>query len=231
MRFGVVVFPGSNCDSDCYHVIKDVIGEDAEYIWHEFDQKLQYDCIILPGGFSYGDYLRAGAIARFSKIMPRIIEFAQNNGLVIGICNGFQILTESHLLPGALIRNKNLKFICRDQYVKVMNNNTPFTNLYSVGEIINLPIAHKEGNYYVDSDTLSDMIKNDQIILKYCDDKGTIDDNTNPNGSILNIAGICNKEKNVFGLMPHPERSSEKILCCDDGKRVFLSIVNYLNSR
>ncbi|ADQ46121.1 phosphoribosylformylglycinamidine synthase I [Caldicellulosiruptor kronotskyensis 2002] len=232
MKFGVVVFPGSNCDSDCFHVIKDVINEDVEYIWHDSDEKLKgFDCIILPGGFSYGDYLRAGAIARFSRVMPRIEEFAQNGGLVIGICNGFQILTESHLLPGALIRNKNLKFICSDQYVKVVNNNTPFTNLYKEGEVINLPIAHGEGNYVVDEETLKQMIQNQQIVLQYCDKYGNVNDETNPNGSILNIAGICNKEKNVFGLMPHPERSSEKILGCEDGKRVFLSIVNYLKSR
>lgn len=231
MKFGVVVFPGSNCDSDCYHVIKDVIQEDVEYVWHAYDQKLDFDCIILPGGFSYGDYLRAGAIARFSKIMPKIEEYALNGGLVIGICNGFQILTESHLLPGALIRNKNLKFICSDQYVKVINNKTPFTNLYLEGEVINLPIAHGEGNYLVDDSTLDEMIKNEQIILQYCNQKGEIGEKTNPNGSILNIAGICNKEKNVFGLMPHPERSSERILGYEDGKRVFLSIVNYLKSR
>ncbi|ACM60548.1 phosphoribosylformylglycinamidine synthase [Caldicellulosiruptor bescii] len=232
MKFGVVVFPGSNCDSDCFHVIKDVINEDVEYIWHDSDEKLKgFDCIILPGGFSYGDYLRAGAIARFSKVMPRIEEFAHNGGLVIGICNGFQILTESHLLPGALIRNKSLKFICSDQYVKVVNNNTPFTNLYKEGEVINLPIAHGEGNYVVDEETLKQMIQNQQIVLQYCDKYGNVNDETNPNGSILNIAGICNKEKNVFGLMPHPERSSERILGCEDGKRVFLSIVNYLKSR
>lgn len=202
MKFGVVVFPGSNCDSDCFHVIKDVINEDVEYIWHDSDEKLKgFDCIILPGGFSYGDYLRAGAIARFSKVMPRIEEFAHNGGLVIGICNGFQILTESHLLPGALIRNKSLKFICSDQYVKVVNNNTPFTNLYKEGEVINLPIAHGEGNYVVDEETLKQMIQNQQIVLQYCDKYGNVNDETNPNGSILNIAGICNKEKNVFGLM------------------------------
>lgn len=232
MKFGVVVFPGSNCDSDCFHVIKDVINEDVEYIWHDSDEKLTgFDCIILPGGFSYGDYLRAGAIARFSRVMPKIEEFAQNGGLVIGICNGFQILTESHLLPGALIRNKNLKFICSDQYVKVVNTNNPFTNLYKEGEVINLPIAHGEGNYVVDDEILKQMIQNQQIVLQYCDKYGNVNDETNPNGSILNIAGICNKEKNVFGLMPHPERSSEKILGCEDGKRVFLSIVNYLKSR
>ncbi|ABP67582.1 phosphoribosylformylglycinamidine synthase I [Caldicellulosiruptor saccharolyticus DSM 8903] len=231
MKFGVVVFPGSNCDSDCYHVIKDVINEHVEYIWHDYNEKLDFDCIILPGGFSYGDYLRAGAIARFSKVMSRIEEFAQNGGLVIGICNGFQILTESHLLPGALIRNKNLKFICSDQYVKVVNNKTPFTNLYNENEVINLPIAHGEGNYVVDETTLQEMIKNEQIVLQYCDKNGNINDDTNPNGSVLNIAGICNKEKNVFGLMPHPERSSEKLLGCEDGKRVFLSIINYLRSR
>ncbi|WPX07598.1 phosphoribosylformylglycinamidine synthase subunit PurQ [Anaerocellum danielii] len=232
MKFGVVVFPGSNCDSDCFHVIKDVINEDVEYIWHGSGEKLTgFDCIILPGGFSYGDYLRAGAIARFSKVMPRIEEFAQNGGLVIGICNGFQILTESHLLPGALIRNKNLKFICSDQYVKVVNPDTPFTNLYKEGEVINLPIAHGEGNYVVDEETLKQMIQNQQIVLQYCDKYGNVNEGTNPNGSILNIAGICNKEKNVFGLMPHPERSSEKILGCEDGNRVFLSIVNYLKSR
>lgn len=163
--------------------------------------------------------------------MPRIEEFAHNGGLVIGICNGFQILTESHLLPGALIRNKSLKFICSDQYVKVVNNNTPFTNLYKEGEVINLPIAHGEGNYVVDEETLKQMIQNQQIVLQYCDKYGNVNDETNPNGSILNIAGICNKEKNVFGLMPHPERSSERILGCEDGKRVFLSIVNYLKSR
>ncbi|MEZ0535894.1 phosphoribosylformylglycinamidine synthase subunit PurQ [Caldicellulosiruptoraceae bacterium PP1] len=232
MKFGVVVFPGSNCDTDCFHVIKDVIEQEVEYIWHQENKDLSnFDCIILPGGFSYGDYLRAGAIARFSNVMSKIEEFAYNGGYVIGICNGFQILTESHLLPGALIKNKNLKFICSDQYVKVVNNQTPWTNLYSKDEIINLPIAHGEGNYYIEEIQLQQLIDNNQIILQYCDKNGNISEKTNPNGSILNIAGICNKDFNVFGLMPHPERSSESILGCDDGRRIFNSIVKYYLSR
>jgi len=231
MNFGVVVFPGSNCDSDCYHVIKDVLKQNCDYIWHDDNIQLEkYDCIILPGGFSYGDYLRAGAIARFSKIMSTIEEYANNGGYVIGICNGFQILTESHLLPGALIKNRNLKFICQDQYVKVVNNKTPWTNLFYEGEVINLPIAHGEGNYIADQQTIDTLIENNQIILKYCDENGYIDDTTNPNGSVLNIAGICNKNGNVFGLMPHPERSSEKILGCDDGIKIFKSLVKYIFS-
>lgn len=228
MKFGIVVFPGSNCDSDCFHVISDVINQDAEYIWHHDNIDLSnFDCIILPGGFSYGDYLRAGAIARFSNIMYKIEEYAYNGGFVIGICNGFQILTESHLLPGALIRNKDLKFICSNQYVKIINNQTPWTSLYTKDEVINLPIAHGEGNYFIEEEQLQQLKYNNQIILQYCDENGIVSEKTNPNGSILNIAGICNKDFNVFGLMPHPERSSEKILGCDDGRKIFDSIVKY----
>lgn len=213
MNFGIVVFPGSNCDRDCYYVIKDILNQPVRFIWHQERDLKGIDCVILPGGFSYGDYLRAGAIARFSPIMSEIKEFADKGGLVIGICNGFQILTEAGLLPGALGKNKGLKFICRYVTLKVERNDTPFTNMYKIGEIIRMPIAHNEGNYYIDD---INKIK-DQVVLRYYGE--------NPNGATDSIAGIVNKGGNVFGLMPHPERCSEKILGSEDGLKIFESIV------
>lgn len=223
-----MIFPGSNCDQDCFWVVKDVLGEKTKYIWHDDTDIRGFDCIILPGGFSYGDYLRPGAIARFSRIMKSIVEFAKKGGLVIGICNGFQILLEVGLLPGAMLPNKNLHFICRDTYLKVENNQTPFTHLCDVGQVLKMPIAHHEGNFYITSNGLKRLRDNRQIVLRYSDISGLIDSSTNPNGAIDNIAGIVNEQGNVFGLMPHPERSSEKILGSSDGLLIFKSIKEWL---
>lgn len=226
MKFGVVVFPGSNCDQDCFHAVKEVIKQPVEYVWHK-DTDLHgkgtdlngFDCIILPGGFSYGDYLRTGAIARFSPIMDSIIKFAKNGGLVIGICNGFQILLEAGLLPGAMLRNENLHFICKYVELKVEATDTPFSSQYKKGQIVRIPIAHNEGNYYIDDKGLQELKKNNQIVFRYVD---------NPNGAIDDIAGIVNKERNVLGMMPHPERSSEIELGSVDGRMIFESIVNWM---
>lgn len=224
-KFGIVVFPGSNCDHDCYHVIDKVLKQPVSYIWHKETKLKNYDCIILPGGFSYGDYLRTGAIARFSPVMKAVIDFANNGGLVIGICNGFQILLEAGLLPGAMMRNTSLHFICRFVYIRTEAVNTPFTKKYKKGQVLNIPIAHNEGNYYCDSEILKELKKNNQIIFRYCSPDGKVSTEFNPNGAIDNIAGICNKERNVLGMMPHPERCSELILGCADGKPIFESVL------
>lgn len=225
MRFGIVVFPGSNCDHDCYHVVKHVLGQEAGYIWHKETSINNFDCLVLPGGFSYGDYLRTGAIAKFSPVMKSVIQFAEAGGLIIGICNGFQILVESGLLPGALMRNRDLKFICEDRYLKVESNNNPFMRLYNKGEVVKFPIAHADGNYFADKDTVAELQDKDRIILRYCDADGNVSEDANPNGSIMSIAGICNQKRNVLGMMPHPERCAEEILGNIDGKRVFESIL------
>ncbi len=225
MKFGIVVFPGSNCDHDCYHMVKHVLGQEAEYIWHKDKEIRGFDCLILPGGFSYGDYLRTGAIAKFSPVMNSVREFAEGGGLVIGICNGFQILVESGLLPGALMRNKDLKFICENRYIRVESDDTPFTRLYKNGEVVKMPIAHADGNFFADDETLKKIQDNGQILFRYCDADGNITENANPNGSLLNIAGICNEKRNVLGMMPHPERCAEDILGNMDGKRFFESIL------
>ena len=225
MKFGVVIFPGSNCDKDIIFAIQNTIGQQVVELWHK-DQDLQNcDVIFLPGGFSYGDYLRSGAIAKFSPIMKEVINFAENGGYLIGICNGFQILTESGLLPGALLHNTNNKFICKNVYLKVNNNNTLITNQYN-GQAIKIPIAHGEGRFFADDITLEELEKNNQIIFKYCDKNGNISDDSNPNGSLANIAGICNKNKNVFGMMPHPERAADPLLSNVDGANLFKSILN-----
>jgi len=231
MKFGVVIFPGSNCDYDCWWAIKQVTGERVDFIWHKEENIENFDCIVLPGGFSYGDYLRTGAIARFSPVMRKIKEFAQRGGLVIGICNGFQILLEAGLLPGAMRKNKNLLFVCKYTYLRVENCSTPFTRLFKRGQILRMPIAHFEGNYYTDQDVLSKLKKNNQIIFRYCNRKGEITEEDNPNGSLEAIAGICNKEKNILGMMPHPERCSEAILGSEDGKIIWESIVESLKDR
>jgi len=215
MKFGVVVFPGSNCDQDCFHVVKNVLKQPVEFVWHKNTKLDHFDCIIIPGGFSYGDYLRTGAIARFSPIMDSIIRFANNGGLVIGICNGFQILLEAGLLPGAMLRNKDLHFICKFVELKVENTDTPFSAKYKKGQIVRIPIAHNEGNYYIDDKGLAELKKNNQIVFRYVD---------NPNGAVNDIAGICNKERNVLGMMPHPERCSEKELTSEDGRLIFESL-------
>ena len=227
MKFGVVIFPGSNCDKDIIFAIQNTIGQQVVELWHK-DQDLQNcDVIFLPGGFSYGDYLRSGAIAKFSPIMKEVINFAENGGYLIGICNGFQILTESGLLPGALLHNTNNKFICKNVYLKVNNHNSLSTNQYN-GQAIKIPIAHGEGRFFADDITLEELEKNNQIIFKYCDKNGNISDDSNPNGSSANIAGICNKNKNVFGMMPHPERAADPLLSNVDGVNLFKSILNYI---
>ncbi len=231
MKFGVVVFPGSNCDQDCFYVIKDVLEKSVTYIWHKDTDLGGLDCIILPGGFSYGDYLRTGAIARFSPVMRSIAGFAQKGGTVIGICNGFQILLEAGLLPGVMLRNKGLHFICRYVYIKTENNHTRFTNLYDAGQILKIPIAHNEGNYYLDAAGLKELKDNNQIVFRYCSAAGEVDGKFNPNGALDNIAGIINKKGNVLGLMPHPERSCEKELGALDGYFIFQSIVKWLKTK
>ena len=219
--------PGSNCDKDIIFAIQNTIGQKVVELWHK-DQDLQNcDVIFLPGGFSYGDYLRSGAIAKFSPIMKEVINFAENGGYLIGICNGFQILTESGLLPGALLHNTNNKFICKNVYLKVNNHNSLITNQYN-GQAIKIPIAHGEGRFFADDITLEELEKNNQIIFKYCDKNGNISDDSNPNGSLANIAGICNKNKNVFGMMPHPERAADPLLSNVDGVNLFKSILNYI---
>ncbi len=225
MKFGVVVFPGSNCDADCYNVIKDVLGQEAEYIWHKETSVLGYDALILPGGFSYGDYLRTGAIARFSPVMPAVIDFANQGGLLIGICNGFQILLEAGLLPGAMLRNRSLKFICDGVNLKVKRNDTAFSKLLQQNEIIRVPIAHGEGNYFCDEATLMELQRENRILFTYCNANGDEDMAFNPNGSVANIAGIINKQGNVLGMMPHPERCSEQILGGTDGYKIFASML------
>ncbi|MDI6783408.1 MAG: phosphoribosylformylglycinamidine synthase subunit PurQ [bacterium] len=226
MKIGVVVFPGSNCDHDCYYVCKDILNQETVYIWHKDTSLQNCDGIILPGGFSYGDYLRTGAIARFSPIMKSVIKFAHTGGLVLGICNGFQILLEAGLLPGAMRRNKTLQFICKYIYIRTENTETPFTNLCQPQRVLKIPIAHGEGNYYIDDAGYKELVENDQIIFRYCEPDGQITPDSNPNGSLDNIAGISNREKNILGLMPHPERCSESILGASDGKLIFDSILN-----
>ncbi|MBM7854253.1 phosphoribosylformylglycinamidine synthase [Desulfohalotomaculum tongense] len=225
MKFGVVVFPGSNCDADCFNAVKAVLDQPVEYIWHKSNSVEGFDCIILPGGFSYGDYLRAGAIARFSPVMEAVIEFAHRGGLVIGICNGFQVLLEAGLLPGAMRRNDSLQFICDDTYLKVENADTAFTALWQPGQVIKIPVAHGDGNYYCDENTLKELQQNNQVVFRYCSPAGEVTAQANPNGSIDNIAGVCNKQGNVLGMMPHPERCAEKILGNDDGAMLFKSIL------
>ncbi len=227
MRFGVVIFPGSNCDYDAYKVISEVIKEKVEFLWHKQNSLTKCDCVILPGGFSYGDYLRTGAIARFSPIMKAVVKFAKKGGLVLGICNGFQILLEAGLLPGLMLRNSHLRFVCKNIYLKVERNNLPFAGACKIGQILKIPVAHKEGNYYISQEELLNLERNKQVIFRYCDELGELNSSANPNGSVANIAGICNLAGNVLGLMPHPERASEKILGSEDGKYIFSSIVNY----
>lgn len=231
MKFGVVVFPGSNCDRDCFSVIRDVLNKPVKYIWHRDTRLDGFDCIILPGGFSYGDYLRTGAIARFSPIMNSIYNFVKRGKIVIGICNGFQILLEARFLPGAMLRNKNLHFICKYLYINTENNDTAFTNLCARDQILKIPIAHNEGNYYIDREGLEELKINEQIVFRYCSPAGKISGEFNPNGALENIAGIMNKEGNVLGMMPHPERSSELELGSADGILIFKSIARWLEKR
>jgi len=231
MKFGVVVFPGSNCDLDAYHMIKDVLGQPVEYIWHREESVAGFDCIVLPGGFSYGDYLRCGAIARFSPVMKSVVEFAGEGGLVIGICNGFQVLVEAGLLPGALYRNTVLQFRCQFTYLAVENTATPFTCAAPSGRILKMPVAHGEGNYYADRETLRTMEQNGQIVFRYATSTGAVTGEANPNGSLYNIAGVCNEHRNVLGMMPHPERAGERILGSEDGLVIFESLVRHWEGR
>jgi len=228
MKFGVIVFPGSNCDHDAYHVISKHVGQPVDFIWHRDTDLRGYDAVIIPGGFSYGDYLRAGALARFSPVMNSVKEFAAKGKLVLGICNGFQILCEAGLLPGALIRNRELHFVCAHVNVRVESTRTPFTHELKPGSILSLPIAHAEGNYVCDDQTLAELKREDRIIFRYCDAQGQITDEANSNGSRDNIAGICDRERNVLGLMPHPERACEDLLGSSDGREVFRSLAGTL---
>jgi phosphoribosylformylglycinamidine synthase len=225
MKFGVVVFPGSNCDHDAYHVLKHVFGARVEYIWHKETALRLFDVIVLPGGFAYGDYLRAGAVARFSPVMQAIIQFAADGGKVIGICNGFQVLVEAGLLPGALIPNDHMRFRCQEVYLKVANNATDFTREYQSGQVLKMPIAHYSGQYYAEEDVIKQLQDQERIAFQYCDAQGKVSPNANPNGSILNIAGILNENKNVLGMMPHPERATEAILGSTDGIGIFKSLL------
>jgi phosphoribosylformylglycinamidine synthase len=224
MKFGVIVFPGSNCDHDAYHVISKHVGQPVSFIWHRETDLAEYDALIIPGGFSYGDYLRAGALASFSPVMSSVRDFAARGGFVLGICNGFQILCESGLLPGALIRNRDLHFVCEHVHVRVENADTPFTNELKRGQILNMPVAHAEGNYVCDDETLRELQTEDRIIFRYCDAGGRVTPEANPNGARDNIAGICNRERNVVGLMPHPERACEDLLGSSDGRGLFHSL-------
>lgn len=231
MRFAVVVFPGSNCDMDTYAALRDVFAQEADYIWHQAESLKGYDCVILPGGFSYGDYLRAGAIARFSPVMKAVKGFAEEGGLVLGICNGFQILCEAGLLPGALLRNTDLRFRCEWVHLRVENNRTPFTNRYQEGAVIRIPIAHGEGRYHADPETLLAMEERRQVVFRYCTAGGAVLPEANPNGSVANIAGVCNEAGNVLGLMPHPERAVEDLIGGTDGRGLFESIIEALSAR
>ena len=225
IRFAVIVFPGSNCDHDAYHAAKHVLGQDAEFVWHKETTLHGADAVILPGGFSHGDYLRTGAIARFSPVMDAVRTFAATGGPVLGICNGFQILLEAGLLPGAMLRNRGLKFRCEHVYVRVEQTDTPFTRACSPHQVLNMPIAHGEGNYFTPPEELRRLEQNRQIVFRYVNQAGVVTDESNPNGSIESIAGICNEARNVVGLMPHPERACEQALGSADGLVIFESVV------
>ncbi|MBP2019449.1 phosphoribosylformylglycinamidine synthase [Symbiobacterium terraclitae] len=231
MRFGVTVFPGTNCEMDTFYAIREAIGEQADYVWHQDRDLSHYDAILIAGGFSYGDYLRTGAIARFAPVMDAIAEFAAKGGLVLGICNGFQILTEAGLLPGALQRNAHLKFRCSWVHLRVENADTPFTGGCRPGQVLRIPVNHGEGNYFADPDTLRELNENNQILFRYCTADGEVTPEASPNGSLENIAGIINKAGNVAGMMPHPERACEPILGSADGRYLLTSMVNFLTGR
>jgi phosphoribosylformylglycinamidine synthase I len=231
MNFAVLQFPASNCDQDAVHVLQNVLGQSARLVWHKENSLAGFDAVVVPGGFSYGDYLRTGAIARFSPIMQAVQQFAANGAPVLGICNGFQILCEAGLLPGALIRNRSLQFRCENIFLKTVSSDSPFTNKIVDGKILRVPIAHGEGCYFADDDTLQKLQANRQILWQYCTAGGELAEAANPNGSLLNIAGICNEARNIAGLMPHPERASEALLGCADGKLVFESLIHWLQNR
>ena len=229
-KYGVVIFPGSNCDRDMIYVLRDILGQEVVELWHKDRDLKGCDFIFLPGGFSYGDYLRSGAIARFAPIMEEVINFANKGGYVIGVCNGFQILCEAGLVPGALLHNKDLKFICKNVFIKAENNDTLITSRVPLTKALKIPIAHGEGNYFTDAATLADLERNGQILFRYCDEKGNITPESNPNGALGNIAGVCNKGKNVFGMMPHPERAADALLGNQDGLFLFQSLLSLVTN-
>ena len=231
MKFGVLVFPGSNCDHDTYNVIAEVAHQPVTFLWHDSENLQGVDAVLVPGGFAYGDYLRTGAIARFSPVMQAVTRFAEGGGLVLGICNGFQILAESGLLPGALMRNAGLKYICKQVHLRVETADSQFTSQLLAGEVLQIPIGHMEGNYYCDTETLRALEAEDRIAFRYATPSGEVTPEANPNGSLANIAGILNRGRNVLGMMPHPDRSSEKLLGSSDGLRIFESMVQALASR
>ncbi|MEM1043251.1 MAG: phosphoribosylformylglycinamidine synthase subunit PurQ [Bacteroidota bacterium] len=230
VRFAVLVFPGSNCDHDAYHAAKHVMGQDARFVWHKEDSIGEADVVIVPGGFSYGDYLRSGAIARFSPVMKDVVRFANEGGLVLGVCNGFQVLCEAGLLPGALMRNASLRFGCKDVHLRVENADTPFTNAAEAGQTLMIPVAHGEGNYHADAETLDRLEANGQVVFRYATAEGEVTDAANPNGSAQNIAGIVNEAGNVLGMMPHPERCAEGLLGSADGALVFRSLIEHVRA-
>lgn len=225
---GVIVFPGSNCDHDAHHALADVLGLPVKMIWHKESGFENVDLVFIPGGFSYGDYLRSGAIARFSPVMESVIEFARNGGPVLGVCNGFQILLEAGLLPGAMLHNKDLRFVCKSAYIRTENTQTPFTADLEEGEVLDIPVAHGEGNYFIENEGLKKLQDNEQIIFRYSDARGELTEQSNFNGSVDHIAGICNENRNVLGMMPHPERAVETIVGSQDGLRILQSMVNSL---
>jgi phosphoribosylformylglycinamidine synthase I len=231
MNFGVLQFPASNCDQDALHVLKNVMGHSARFIWHKEASLGDVDGIVIPGGFAYGDYLRTGAIARFSPVMAAVQTFAANGGLVLGICNGFQILCEAGLLPGALIRNRSLQFRCEHVFIRTETTDSPFTNQIPAGKLLRVPIAHGEGCYFADQETLAKLKATNRILWRYVNAQGETTEPANPNGSLDNIAGVCNETRNVVGLMPHPERASEEILGCADGRLIFESLIHALEQR
>jgi phosphoribosylformylglycinamidine synthase I len=230
-NFGILVFPGSNCDHDCYHVLKHVMGQNTRFIWHKDESLDGLDGLVVPGGFSYGDYLRTGAIARFSPIMRAVERFAADGGLVLGICNGFQILLEAGLLPGAMIMNTDLKFICRYVHLRVERTDTPFTSSCEPGQVLRIPIAHMEGNYFADTEMVEGIRRDGQVVFRYCTPEGEITPEANPNGSLDGIAGLISARGNVMGMMPHPERCSEPILGSGDGRRIFESMIHHLEKK
>ena len=227
MKFGVIKFPGANCDQDAYHTLKDVLGQPTEYLWHQDTNLKGVDCVVVPGGFSYGDYLRCGAIARFSPVMGAVQEFASRGGLMIGMCNGFQILCEAHLLPGALLRNDGQKFICKQIYLRTENVDTPFTNTLTAGQVLQVPIAHGEGKYVCDSATLTELTSSGRVLFRYCASDGAFTDDANPNGSLDNIAGVASADFRILGMMPHPERASDPALGSGDGRALFESLLRF----
>ena len=227
MKFGIVVFPGTNCDRDCYHVVDRVLGQEAEGVWHRDPDLSGLDGVILPGGFSYGDYLRTGAIAKMSPVMGAVEEFARTGRPVVGICNGFQVLLECGMLPGAMLRNESLHFVCRDTYIRCRTDRSAVSGQLTAGEVVEMPVAHAEGNYFVDQEGLEGLFDNDQVVFQYCDADGEIDEESNPNGSLRNIAGICNEAGNVVGMMPHPERAAEPLLGNTAGRRLLESAVAF----